>query len=159
MASVPFFRPLASFAIAYPGITWCGSLETFSTHRGIHNYFNELIQSQRSTRPGLDGDSPNEPSPSLALTKWKGCTSPPNPKRNSRILCEWLLNPEPSASGRPAQPRGLSSREEGDHREWQPVVCRRTRSPKPFRPLRALALALHATSKFVSAGAMVLYSS
>jgi phage FluMu gp28-like protein len=32
------------YAIAYPGITWGGSLEIFSTHRGTHNYFNELIQ-------------------------------------------------------------------------------------------------------------------
>ncbi|MDB6029757.1 MAG: hypothetical protein JWM16_95 [Verrucomicrobiales bacterium] len=36
--------PKELYAIAYPGITWGGSLEIFSTHRGSHNYFNELIQ-------------------------------------------------------------------------------------------------------------------
>jgi phage FluMu gp28-like protein len=36
--------PKQLYAIAYPGITWGGSLEIFSTHRGTHNYFNELIQ-------------------------------------------------------------------------------------------------------------------
>ena len=36
--------PRKLYAIAYPGITWGGSLETFSTHRGSANFFNELIQ-------------------------------------------------------------------------------------------------------------------
>jgi len=36
--------PRKLWAIAYPGITWGGSLEFISTHRGAANYFNELIQ-------------------------------------------------------------------------------------------------------------------
>lgn len=32
------------YAIAYPGITWGGSMAIISTHRGTHNHFNELIQ-------------------------------------------------------------------------------------------------------------------
>jgi len=36
--------PRKLYAIAYPGITWGGTLSIFSTHRGSHNYFNELIQ-------------------------------------------------------------------------------------------------------------------
>jgi phage FluMu gp28-like protein len=36
--------PKELYKIAYPGITWGGSLEIFSTHRGSHNYFNELIE-------------------------------------------------------------------------------------------------------------------
>ena len=40
--------PKQLYAIASPGITWGGSLEIFSTHRGTHNYFNELIQEIRN---------------------------------------------------------------------------------------------------------------
>lgn len=36
--------PRKLYAIAYPGITWGGSMEIISTHRGSHNLFNELIQ-------------------------------------------------------------------------------------------------------------------
>jgi phage FluMu gp28-like protein len=36
--------PRKLYSIAYPGITWGGSLEIFSTHRGSANFFNELIQ-------------------------------------------------------------------------------------------------------------------
>lgn len=36
--------PRKLYAIAYPGITWGGSLSIFSTHRGTANYFNELIE-------------------------------------------------------------------------------------------------------------------
>ncbi|MCX7871985.1 MAG: terminase family protein [Verrucomicrobiae bacterium] len=36
--------PRRLYAIAYPGITWGGSLEIFSTHRGGENFFNQLIQ-------------------------------------------------------------------------------------------------------------------
>jgi len=32
------------WAIAYPGITWGGSLEAISTHRGSHSFFNQLIR-------------------------------------------------------------------------------------------------------------------
>ncbi|MBU6408986.1 MAG: terminase family protein [Verrucomicrobia bacterium] len=39
--------PRRLYAIAYPGITWGGSLEIFSTHRGSANYFNELIEEAR----------------------------------------------------------------------------------------------------------------
>lgn len=35
--------PRKLYAIAYPGITWGGQLEIFSTHRGTANYFNDLI--------------------------------------------------------------------------------------------------------------------
>lgn len=35
--------PRAVYAIANPTIDWGGSLEIISTHRGSHNYFNELI--------------------------------------------------------------------------------------------------------------------
>ena len=35
--------PRKLYAIAYPGITWGGQLEIVSTHRGSHNYFNELV--------------------------------------------------------------------------------------------------------------------
>jgi len=35
--------PRKLFSIALPGISWAGSLEIFSTHRGTQNYFNELI--------------------------------------------------------------------------------------------------------------------
>mgnify|MGYP002641795783 CR=1 FL=1 len=36
--------PRKLYAIAYPGITWGGSMEIFSTHRGSANFFNELIE-------------------------------------------------------------------------------------------------------------------
>jgi len=39
--------PRKLWAIAYPGITWGGSLEAFSTHRGTHNFFNQLIREVR----------------------------------------------------------------------------------------------------------------
>lgn len=32
------------WAIAYPGITWGGSMELVSTHRGTHNFFNQLVR-------------------------------------------------------------------------------------------------------------------
>jgi phage FluMu gp28-like protein len=35
------------WSIAYPGITWGGSLEFFSTHRGSKSFFNQLIQEVR----------------------------------------------------------------------------------------------------------------
>ncbi len=36
--------PRKLWSIAYPGITWGGSLELVSTHRGSANFFNELVQ-------------------------------------------------------------------------------------------------------------------
>lgn len=36
--------PRLLWSIAYPGITWGGSLEVFSTHRGSKNFFNQLIR-------------------------------------------------------------------------------------------------------------------
>ncbi len=39
--------PRKLYAIAYPGITWGGSLAIFSTHRGSGNYFNQLIREIR----------------------------------------------------------------------------------------------------------------
>lgn len=36
--------PRKLYAIAYPGITWGGSLEIFGTHRGSGNFFNQLIR-------------------------------------------------------------------------------------------------------------------
>jgi phage FluMu gp28-like protein len=36
--------PRKLYTIAYPGITWGGSLEIFSTHRGSGSFFNTLIQ-------------------------------------------------------------------------------------------------------------------
>lgn len=36
--------PRKLWAIAYPGITWGGSMEVISTHRGSDNFFNELVQ-------------------------------------------------------------------------------------------------------------------
>lgn len=35
------------WAIAYPGITWGGSMEVISTHRGSHSFFNQLIREAR----------------------------------------------------------------------------------------------------------------
>ncbi len=39
--------PRKLYSIAYPGITWGGSLSLFSTHRGTQNFFNELIVEAR----------------------------------------------------------------------------------------------------------------
>ncbi len=39
--------PRKLYSIAYPGITWGGMLEIFSTHRGSANYFNQLIREIR----------------------------------------------------------------------------------------------------------------
>jgi len=39
--------PRHLYAVAYYGITWGGSLEIFSTHRGSANYFNALIEEVR----------------------------------------------------------------------------------------------------------------
>jgi phage FluMu gp28-like protein len=36
--------PRKLYSIAYPGITWGGCLEMFSSHRGSTNYFNELLR-------------------------------------------------------------------------------------------------------------------
>lgn len=36
--------PRKLWSIAYPGITWGGVLEVISTHRGSHNFFNQLIR-------------------------------------------------------------------------------------------------------------------
>lgn len=36
--------PRKLWAIAYPGITWGGSMELISTHRGSHNFFNQLVR-------------------------------------------------------------------------------------------------------------------
>ena len=35
------------WAIAYPGITWGGSMELISTHRGSHSFFNQLVREAR----------------------------------------------------------------------------------------------------------------
>lgn len=42
--------PRKLWSIAYPGITWGGSMEIVSTHRGSHNFFNELIREVRERR-------------------------------------------------------------------------------------------------------------
>lgn len=39
--------PRKLYSIAYPGITWGGSLAIISTHRGSNNFFNKLIQEAR----------------------------------------------------------------------------------------------------------------
>lgn len=39
--------PRKLWAIAYPGITWGGSMELISTHRGSGNFFNQLIREAR----------------------------------------------------------------------------------------------------------------
>ncbi len=39
--------PRKLWAIAYPGITWGGSMEVISTHRGSHNFFNQLVREYR----------------------------------------------------------------------------------------------------------------
>ena len=36
--------PRKLWSIAYPGITWGGSMELLSTHRGSHNFFNQLVR-------------------------------------------------------------------------------------------------------------------
>lgn len=36
--------PRKLWSIAYPGITWGGALEIISTHRGSHNFFNQLVR-------------------------------------------------------------------------------------------------------------------
>lgn len=35
------------WAISYPGITWGGSMELVSTHRGSHSFFNQLVREAR----------------------------------------------------------------------------------------------------------------
>jgi phage FluMu gp28-like protein len=40
--------PRRLFAIAYPGITWGGSLEVISTHRGSASFFHQLVQEVRN---------------------------------------------------------------------------------------------------------------
>ena len=39
--------PARLYAVAYPGITWGGSLQIISTHRGAENFFNRLIEQAR----------------------------------------------------------------------------------------------------------------
>ena len=39
--------PRKLWSITYPGITWGGSMELISTHRGSHNFFNQLIREVR----------------------------------------------------------------------------------------------------------------
>lgn len=39
--------PRKLWSIAYPGITWGGSMEIISTHRGSNNFFNQLIREVR----------------------------------------------------------------------------------------------------------------
>ena len=39
--------PRKLYSIAYPGITWGGSMEIISTHRGSFNFFNELVREIR----------------------------------------------------------------------------------------------------------------
>lgn len=39
--------PRKLWSIAYPGITWGGSMELISTHRGSHNFFNQLVREVR----------------------------------------------------------------------------------------------------------------
>lgn len=36
--------PRKLWTIAYPGITWGGQMEIISTHRGSHNFFNQLVR-------------------------------------------------------------------------------------------------------------------
>ena len=40
-------NPRTLWTVAYPGITWGGSMEVISTHRGSHNFFNELVREIR----------------------------------------------------------------------------------------------------------------
>lgn len=46
--------PRKLWSIAYPGITWGGALELISTHRGSHNFFNQLVRECR------EGDNPKK---------------------------------------------------------------------------------------------------
>jgi phage FluMu gp28-like protein len=39
--------PRKLYSIAYPGITWGGSMEIISTHRGSKNYFNDILEEVR----------------------------------------------------------------------------------------------------------------
>jgi phage FluMu gp28-like protein len=39
--------PRKLWTIAFPGITWGGSMELISTHRGSHNFFNQLVREIR----------------------------------------------------------------------------------------------------------------
>lgn len=39
--------PRKLWSIAYPGITWGGSMEVISTHRGSRNFFNQLVREIR----------------------------------------------------------------------------------------------------------------
>lgn len=41
--------PRKLWSIAYPGITWGGNLEVISTHRGSHNFFNNLVREVRES--------------------------------------------------------------------------------------------------------------
>lgn len=41
--------PRKLWSIAYPGITWGGSMEVISTHRGSHNFFNQLVREARES--------------------------------------------------------------------------------------------------------------
>ena len=41
--------PRKLWSIAYPGITWGGSMEVISTHRGSHNFFNQIIREARES--------------------------------------------------------------------------------------------------------------
>ena len=42
-------NPRKLWSIAYPGITWGGSMELISTHRGSHNFFNQLVREVRES--------------------------------------------------------------------------------------------------------------
>lgn len=42
--------PRKLYSIAYPGITWGGSMQIFSTHRGSGNFFNSLIREVRERK-------------------------------------------------------------------------------------------------------------
>ncbi|MCM2480174.1 terminase large subunit domain-containing protein [Serpentinimonas maccroryi] len=39
--------PRKLWSVAYPGITWGGQMEVISTHRGSHNFFNQLVREVR----------------------------------------------------------------------------------------------------------------
>lgn len=41
--------PRKLWSIAYPGITWGGAMEVISTHRGSHNFFNQLVKEARES--------------------------------------------------------------------------------------------------------------
>ena len=41
--------PRKLWTIAYPGITWGGQMEVISTHRGSHNFFNQLVREIRES--------------------------------------------------------------------------------------------------------------